>query len=356
LRQTGPDKLPALTGSELEELWTDLAEADAFQVYRAGRYLSADPKRAVALFRRRIQPPAAADTTRIEQLVNDLQSPNAGVRRKAMRELRKHGEAAYDALARARAGGRFNMSLQVLLNKLESQGQSPEQQRTFKALQVLERIGTAEARALVENLSKGAATAPLTVEAKAVLTRWAASEAKGSSPPVKATVLWADLAGDDAVRAYRAIHRLAAAPKEVLPLLREHLKPAVAIDSGLIDRAVADLDSSEYLKREKATAELTKYGPAAEAALKKALAGSPSPELRRRAKELLEKLQTSTLTAEALQRLRALEVLERLDAAEATPLLEVLAKGAVEDRVTQEAKATLQRLARRNGVAKAPLP
>jgi hypothetical protein len=43
--------------------------------------------------------------------------------------------------------------------------------------------------------------------------------------------------------------------------------------------------------------------------------------------------------------LRAVEVLEHLDAAESRRLLETLASGAAEARLTQEAKASLARLA-----------
>ncbi len=42
--------------------------------------------------------------------------------------------------------------------------------------------------------------------------------------------LWADLSGDDATKAFQAIHRLAAAPRQTLPFLREHLKPIPAVD------------------------------------------------------------------------------------------------------------------------------
>jgi RNA polymerase sigma factor (sigma-70 family) len=55
-------------------------------------------------------------------------------------------------------------------------------------------------------------------------------------------------------------------------------------------RLIADLDSASFATREKATSELERLGPAAETALREALRGEPSPEVRRRAETLLGKL------------------------------------------------------------------
>jgi hypothetical protein len=78
--------------------------------------------------------------------------------------------------------------------------------------------------------------------------------------------------------------------------------------------------------------------------LQKTLAGNPPLEVRRRVEQLLGKLETSP---RRLQKLRAVEVLEHIATPEARELLRILAKGAPEARVTQEAKASLERLAQR---------
>jgi hypothetical protein len=59
-----------------------------------------------------------------------------------------------------------------------------------------------------------------------------------------------------------------------------------------IARLIAQLDDDDFAVREEATAELRRIGPPAEAALRRALAESPSAELRRRARDLLRSVKT----------------------------------------------------------------
>ena len=73
----------------------------------------------------------------------------------------------------------------------------------------------------------------------------------------------------------------------------------------------------------------------------------PSAEARRRAEEILARLSKAEPTGEALRALRAIEVLEHIGTPEASRVLETLAKGAPEARLTRDAKASLGRLARR---------
>jgi WD40 repeat protein len=155
--------------------------------------------------------------------------------------------------------------------------------------------------------------------------------------------LWADLTGTDAARAYRAMWSLAEAPTGSLPLFRERLRPAHAVDVEQLARVIAALDSDRFEVREKASAYLQEVAAAAESALRKRLEDRHSPEARRRIEQALEAVGGE----EQLRMLRALATLERIGAP-AVSQLQTLARGAPGARLTQEAKASLQRLARRS--------
>jgi WD40 repeat protein len=156
--------------------------------------------------------------------------------------------------------------------------------------------------------------------------------------------LWTEL-GETATTADRAGWVLAAAPGQAVPLLRERLRPVPAPDRQRVARLVADLDREDFAVRDRATRELARLGELARPALAKAQAARPSPEARRRLGDLLEHLDRPITGSEALRALRAVDVLERIGTAEARRVLQALAEGAVEARLTQEAEASLQRLA-----------
>ncbi|CEF49278.1 unnamed protein product [uncultured bacterium] len=159
--------------------------------------------------------------------------------------------------------------------------------------------------------------------------------------------LWADLAGTDAPRAHRAVWMLATAPGQGVPLLEDCLRPVPAADPRRLVRLIADLDSEQFKTREDATSALERLGEAAEASLRTTLAKQPSPEVRQRVEQLLQKVEAAAQSPERLRTLRGLQVLEHSGTPEAKKVLQALAKGAPEARVTREAKATLERLARR---------
>jgi WD40 repeat protein len=160
--------------------------------------------------------------------------------------------------------------------------------------------------------------------------------------------LWADLAGDDAARALQGIRKLAGAPAQAVPALRERLRPATAVDARKIGKWIADLDSEEFAVRQRSEQELEKLGELAVPALTRLKAEPPSLESKRRAEQLLEKVTVQTLSTEQLRLVRALEVLELAGTAEARRLLEELAKGAPGALPTREAQAALDRLARQS--------
>src|SRR5262249_54767959 len=111
-----------------------------------------------------------------------------------------------------------------------------------------------------------------------------------------------------------------------------------------IDKLLDDLDSKNFNEREKAAKELEKLGERAEPDLRAALAGKPNLETRKRLEELLARLEAQLQSPDHLRGLRAIEALEHIATSEAKKLLQEIAKGAPEARLTQEAKASLGRL------------
>ncbi len=164
---------------------------------------------------------------------------------------------------------------------------------------------------------------------------------------------WTDLACDAAARAFQAIRRLAASPTEAIPYLREHLKPVPAVDEKRLVRLIVDLDSNQFDVRESATKEMEKLGELAAPACRKALEQKPFAEARRRLEALIEKQnrEWQDPSTEQLRALRALEVLEHIGNQEASQIVASLANGAPEARLTQQAKASKERLAKRLSVA-----
>jgi hypothetical protein len=164
--------------------------------------------------------------------------------------------------------------------------------------------------------------------------------------PKELEALWADLAGEDAARAYRAIRRLVASPAQSLPFLRRHLRPVAAPDPRHLVRLITELEE-KFTVREKATRELEKLGRLAAPALKQALAGLPSPEVRRRVERLLRRLEVFTLSAEELRCWRAVEVLEHLGTDAARGILKGLTREGQDLSLSgQDARAALERLRR----------
>jgi hypothetical protein len=158
--------------------------------------------------------------------------------------------------------------------------------------------------------------------------------------------LWADLADGDGPRAYAAVWGLASAPGQAIPFLRQQLKPAAEIDRNRLRQLLGDLDKERFAVREAAMRELEGLGEDAAPALRQALAGKRSLEVRRRLEELLSRAKVLR-PGERLRGVRAVEVLERIGTLEAKHLLKKLAEGAPEAQLTREAKASLQRLAKR---------
>src|SRR5262249_34905620 len=103
------------------------------------------------------------------------------------------------------------------------------------------------------------------------------------------------------------------------------------------------LESASFREREKAVRAIEHLGIDAEATLRQVLQGNLSLEGRRRVEQLLDRI---TGSGEWLRAFRAVQAVEYSGTSEARHVLQRLAGGAPEARLTREAQAALGRLSR----------
>jgi hypothetical protein len=162
------------TPAELEALWQDLADLDAA---RAGDALCAlaAADQGVSFLKGRLRPVPTPPAGRIEQLIADLNHKSFKVRQQAEAELVALQELAIPVVGKAQARPDLSLEmtrrLQTVRSKLPQPTEPPACLRELRALEVLERVGTAEAREVVQAVVAGAPGARLTREANDCLRR-----------------------------------------------------------------------------------------------------------------------------------------------------------------------------------------
>jgi WD40 repeat protein len=172
-----PPTSPApLTEAMLARAWEDLADADAAKGYAAAVRLTSAPGPAAALLGAKLRPAEPVAAERVKALIADLASPQFVTRQAAERELIALGDRVAGPLRAAVAessSAETRKRIEAILAPLADSAVPPnETLRGIRAVAVLERIGTPEARRLLEKLAGGLNTARLTREAKSSLAAW----------------------------------------------------------------------------------------------------------------------------------------------------------------------------------------
>jgi hypothetical protein len=164
-----------LADKRLDEMWNGLARqgiAGMRASYLNAHTMAATPEPTLKLLKERLKPtPAldAAERTAIDERIKDLDSEEFDRRERATLELIKLGSRARPAI-QARLDGELGSlemrrRLERIMEKLKG-GLSPEEHRDLRAVEVLERIGTPEAKELLRVIAEGQPGAPLTRAAK----------------------------------------------------------------------------------------------------------------------------------------------------------------------------------------------
>ncbi len=162
-----------LTPADVEACWADLKGADAARAYQAIRKLTSSPAEAVAWMRTRLRPAVVPDAKRIARLIDELDSDAFATREEATKQLTALAATAEAALREALEKAPSAESRQRITRLLAEVETTPagDALRHLRGVEMLERIGTPEARRELRRLGEGAAEARLTREARAALSR-----------------------------------------------------------------------------------------------------------------------------------------------------------------------------------------
>jgi WD40 repeat protein len=168
---TGRMRRPCpLTASSFGACWEKLLLADSVETERAFWEIVYCPQ-GPAFLRKVVRPQRGMAAEQLKKHVAGLDSDDFETRRRSEAALLAHGPGGTGALARAMA---MAPSLDVRLRierVLRRWATTPEARRLSRALMVLEKSGTAEAKALLKELACGEPGAPATEDAKAALKR-----------------------------------------------------------------------------------------------------------------------------------------------------------------------------------------
>lgn len=141
----------------LDKLWADLAVVEPAKAFAAIGRLSTMPADAVRLLKDRVKPDAPVDQRVLTCLISDLNHPRYGVREKATRTLERLAPRIENQLesALAEASAETECRLERALRSVHHAVPDGDRLRALRAVEILERIGTAEARGVLSKLAKG---------------------------------------------------------------------------------------------------------------------------------------------------------------------------------------------------------
>jgi WD40 repeat protein len=165
-----------LRPADRDAAWADLAAADGRTARAAIDRLARDPAAAVDLLAERFKAPAPPASADVPALIKTLDSPAFAAREKAARSLREVGPKAGPALREAlpKATAEAKERIERLLAAFDPTPQLPrtgDALRGARAIEVLERVGTPAAQALLRAWADQTADVSLAAEANLALDR-----------------------------------------------------------------------------------------------------------------------------------------------------------------------------------------
>lgn len=155
--------------------WDSLAEQNAATAYDAVLSLVQMQDQSVRFLAKRLKPVESPSKEQLAKWLDDLNSSSFKVRAEAAAKLSALHDVARPALKEKALDSSLSLEVrrrvEELLAPLDTMKYSPALMREIRSIEVLERIGSKDARGVLEVLASGGADAIVTVEAKASLDR-----------------------------------------------------------------------------------------------------------------------------------------------------------------------------------------
>jgi hypothetical protein len=171
----------SFTPRGLDHLWQSLGDREATTAHAAVWALVAARGSSVELLRDRLAPATAVDLELAKRLIANLDDGRFEVRQAAGRALERLDDIRVPDLIKQALADMPSIELEQRAERVLATiagSAHPERARAMRAVEVLERIGTSEARAAIARLAGGAADASLTRMARSALERLANRESR----------------------------------------------------------------------------------------------------------------------------------------------------------------------------------
>lgn len=156
-----------------DDLWAALGESDAATAGRAADELARHPSVTVRLLAEVLKPDADPDPKAVAALIEKLGDAEFVIRERAEKGLRAWRELVAPQLkqATAAAGPEVLERLERLIAAVDAAETDPPRLRALRAVEVLERIGTPDAKRLLQSVRGGTPRSALTREAGLAVDR-----------------------------------------------------------------------------------------------------------------------------------------------------------------------------------------
>jgi WD40 repeat protein len=164
---------PSASSFDPDRIRTALG-GDAATAFVAMKQLAAAPERAIPFLKAQGAPVASPDAAKLKAMIDALGGEEFQDRERAMADLERIGNPALPALRqtlRTTESAEAVARIGQLIDRISNVKLSAEELRRLRAVEVLEWIGSAEAKKLLEVWASGAEGSRLTIEAKAALQR-----------------------------------------------------------------------------------------------------------------------------------------------------------------------------------------